>query len=550
MRSVMNMVVAAIAGGVLLWVVLAPRPAADWVLFNGKVFTSNAKQPHAEALAIRGERIVAVGSSQEISALAGKDTKKIDLGGRTVIPGINDAHFHLETYPDGYVMPITKMDPDWQEEEDWLREAVKKTPKGTWIYGGFGPAILENSQATGAALDELAPDHHVLLGTFDGHAALVNTAAMRKLGVREDLPDPEGGRYRRNPVDGRFTGLVLEYAAWSLFCHWSSLTPDPKAEKDLHEFFASAARMGITTVQDIAMPIIAQRAVDLLEKAPPPIRVRVIRSPMTGERGLLMQEGRGLPHNPAPLVTVSGTKWRVDGTPFEHTASMREPYTDQPNTSGDLEFSPNEVEAILRDSLQSGEQLVLHVVGDRAVENVLNAMEATGGEKVWSSRRVRIEHADGLMLDLLPRAKRLGVMVVRNPTVSTIGELFMKRFGKERSQKLILLRSLLKAGIHVAIGSDGPLNPYLNILMASTYDQNPAEAITREQAVIAYTLGSAWSEFAENVKGTLEPGKLADLVVLSQDIFKVFAGDLPKTESVMTMVGGKVVYDAKVVTLR
>jgi predicted amidohydrolase YtcJ len=229
---------------------------------------------------------------------------------------------------------------------------------------------------------------------------------------------------------------------------------------------------------------------------------------------------------------------------------MREPYTDRPNTSGDLDFSQKEVETILRESLQSSEQLVLHVVGDRAVENVLNAMEATGGEKVWSSRRVRIEHGDGLMLDLLPRAKRLGVMVVRNPNLSTLGELFMKRFGKERTQKLIPLRSLLKSGIRVAIGSDGPLNPCLNILMASTYDLNPAEAITREQAVIAYTLGSAWSEFAEKVKGTLEPGKLADLAVLSQHIFTVSKEALPNTESVLTMVGGKIAYDAKVVTLR
>src|ERR1700730_5832659 len=186
--TVINMVVAAIACGVLLWKVLAPQSAPDWVLFNGEIFTSNSKQLHAEALAIRGDRIVAVGSSQEIRALAGKDTKKINLGGRTVIPGINDAHFHLETYPDGYLMPLTNMDPNWQEEKDWLKEAVKKTPKETGVRNGFGSAVLENSQATGAALDEIAPDHPVLLGAFEGHAALVNTAAMRKLGVREDLP--------------------------------------------------------------------------------------------------------------------------------------------------------------------------------------------------------------------------------------------------------------------------------------------------------------------------------------------------------------------------
>src|SRR5262245_64036787 len=144
--SVIRVVVAAIAFGVLLWVVLARQPAVDWVLFNGKIFTSNAKQPYAEALAIRGERIVAVGSSQEISALAGKETKQIDLGGRTVIPGINDAHDHLKVFPDAYELPIEGLEPSWQEVKEALTAAVTKTPKGTWIDGLIGQTVLESSQ--------------------------------------------------------------------------------------------------------------------------------------------------------------------------------------------------------------------------------------------------------------------------------------------------------------------------------------------------------------------------------------------------------------------
>lgn len=548
--SVMKMVVALIACGVLLPVVSAQQPAPDLVLFNGKVFTSNAKQPHAEALAIRGERIVAVGSSQEISALAGKETRQIDLGGRTVIPGINDAHDHLGVGPDSYDLPIKGMDPSWQEVKDALTAVVSKAPKGTWIGGVFGQTVLENSQARRAALDALAPDHPVLLGTWTGHAALLNTAAMRKLGVREDEPNPEAGRYVRNQADGVFTGLVLEFARFRIGRRWSELATEDQAEKQLHDFFDNAARMGITTIQDMAMPIFAPRAVALFEKAPPPIRVRVIWFGLTDERGRVTKEGRGLPRNPVPLVTVSGTKWILDGTPVERSGAMREPYADRPSTSGELDFSQKEVEDMLRESLQDNEQLMLHVVGDRAAETVLNAMEATGGEKVWSSRRVRLEHGDGLMPDLVPRAKHFGVIVVQNPTHFTLGALFVKRFGERRAQELQPLRSLLDAGIPVAIGSDGPNNPYLNILLASTFGRNPAEAITREQAVTAYTLTSAFAEFAEKDKGSLEPGKLADLAVLSQDIFKVPAGDLPKTESVLTMVGGRIVYDAKVVTLR
>jgi hypothetical protein len=177
-------------------------------------------------------------------------------------------------------------------------------------------------------------------------------------------------------------------------------------------------------------------------------------------------------------------------------------------------------------------------------------MDATGGKAVWSVRRVRIEHGDGIMPDLVPRTKELGVIVVVNPTHFTLRELFLKRFGAERTNQMQPLRSLLTAGIPVAIGSDGPNNPYLNIMLASLHPGKPQEAITCEQAVTAYTLTAAYAEFAEKEKGSLEAGKLADLAVLSQDIFHVPPEDLPKSESVLTIVGGKIVYDSKVVSVR
>jgi hypothetical protein len=177
-------------------------------------------------------------------------------------------------------------------------------------------------------------------------------------------------------------------------------------------------------------------------------------------------------------------------------------------------------------------------------------MDATGSKEFWSKRRVRIEHGDGIMPDLIARAKELGVIVVENPTHFTLRELFVKRFGVDRTDQMQPLRSLLVAGIPVALGSDGPNNPYLNIMLASVYPGKPGEAITREQALTAYTLTSAYAEFAEKEKGSLEPGKLADLAVLSQDIFSVPAEDLPKTESVLTIVGGKIVYDAKAVSVQ
>jgi predicted amidohydrolase YtcJ len=259
-------------------------------------------------------------------------------------------------------------------------------------------------------------------------------------------------------------------------------------------------------------------------------------------------EGRALPPHPAPLITVSGTKWLLDGSPIERTAALRKPYTDLPSTSGELDFPEKEMEAMLRESLQNDDQLMVHAVGDRATELFLNAMDATGGPKTWSDRRVRIEHGDGIMPDLIARVKRMGLIVVENPTHFALRELFVRRFGVERTDEMQPMRSLLDAGIPLALGSDGPNNPYLNIMLATIYPGKPREAITREQAVIAYTLTAAYAEFAEKDKGSLEPGKFADLVVLSQDIFSVPPPELPKTESVLTMVGGKVVYDAKAIS--
>jgi predicted amidohydrolase YtcJ len=186
-------------------------------------------------------------------------------------------------------------------------------------------------------------------------------------------------------------------------------------------------------------------------------------------------------------------------------------------------------------------------VGDRTIEALLKLMESTGGAPVWSKQRLRIEHGDGLMPDLIPRAKELGLIVVQNPTHFTLGELWVRRLGPERSAVFEPFRSLLDAGIHLVIASDGVLdtpllNPYLNIMLATAYPGKPQQSLTRTQALTAFTETAAYAEFAENSKGRLIPGMLADLAVLSQDILQVPSADLPKTESLLTVVGGQIAY--------
>ena len=284
------------------------QPAPDLILLNGKVFTSSASHPYVDALAIRGERIVAVGTSKEIAALAGKETKRIDLGSRVVIPGINDAHYHLGVAPETYDLPIQGHDPEWRQIKEALSSAVATVPKGTWIEAAFGASILDDPQATRTALDLLAPDNPVVLWDRTGHASLLNTRALRKLGISENEPNPEGGMYIRSQADGKLTGMVFEFAQFQVSRRFSELASEQEAEQQLHEFFNQAARWGITTVQNMSIPITAERCVALLEKAPPPVRVRVMWFGLTDEHGRLTKERRDLPANPVPLVTVSGTK--------------------------------------------------------------------------------------------------------------------------------------------------------------------------------------------------------------------------------------------------
>ncbi len=517
---------------------------ADVILLNGKIFTSDSKHPYVEALAILGERIVATGSAERVLMLAGPQTKRIDLGGRVVIPGINDAHYHCAFEPASFHLKFKSGEPTWAEVAEEVAAAVAKTPKGTLIHGEIGPSAFFDARANAASLDKIAPDHPVMLDTWAQHGGVLNSTAFAKFGIKENEPDPVAGHFVRS-ADGKLTGVVYEYAKFQINRRRSDMATEEEVLQQAREFFRAAVKLGITSVQDMSMPGGAARCLMAAKEAPTPIRMRLIRMAGTTVSGRDKTEGRALPPHPAPLITVSGTKWLLDGSPIERTAALRKPYTDLPSTSGELDFPEKEMEAMLRESLQNDDQLMVHATGDQATELFLDAMDATGGPKTWADRRVRIEHGDGIMPERIPEVKRMGLIVVENPTHLALRELFVNRFGVERADQMQPMRSLLDAGIPLALGSDGPNNPYLNIMLATIYPGKPREAISREQAVIAYTLTAAYAEFAAKDKGSLEPGKFADLAVLSQDIFSVSPAELPKTESVLTMVGGKIVYDTK-----
>jgi predicted amidohydrolase YtcJ len=335
------------------------------------------------------------------------------------------------------------MDPTWSEVADQLAATEAKAPQGSFIIGDIRPTALDDPQATGTSLDKLAPNHPVMLRTWSRHAVILNRIGLAKLGVKEDEPDPLGGRFLRSADNGKLTGVAFEYAAFRLHQAVTALASESEALQQMRAFLSQAARFGITSVQDMSMPAGAERCVALLEKAPTPIRVRVMRMAGTSANGRDTREGRSLPRNPTPLITVSGTKWVLDGSPIESSAAMRKPYADNSKSSGWLNFNEKEMEAMLRESLKNDDQLLAHIVGDRTTAAFLTAMEATGGKTIWEKRRVRIEHGDGIMPDLVSRTKDLGVVVVQNPTHVTIRELLVKRYGQERTEQMSLFRSLL-----------------------------------------------------------------------------------------------------------
>jgi hypothetical protein len=531
---------------------LAATPVPDTILFNGKIFTSDGKQ-FVEALAIQGDHIEAVGDSERIHKLAGSLTKQIDLGGRTVIPGLNDAHNHMRINPADLVdLQVAGPNPKRPEVMQAIAMAVLKYPTGTFLAATISTAIFRDSTVDRTSLDLVAPHHPVILTTFTGHASILNSAALTRLGIGENEPDPLGGRYEHFQ-DGRLSGVLREYASVRVSRSLADLTSDKDAILELRQTLADAAEHGITTLQVMSEKMPPARYVNLLKQVPTSLRVRIMRMPMTTSGGRDLKEGQSVPRNPAPLITVSGTKWLLDGVPIEGTFAPRQGLVSSPARQtepffGDLGMSLpiEELDTMLQETIQTGDQLLVHVTGYAASVAMLDAMQKAGGEKVWATRRVRFEHGDALFPNLIPRVKQLGIIVVEQGThldMSGIAPEVMPRIRAEKSQPM---RSLLAMGIPLVLSSDedGRSNPFLEIMLATEHPNHPSEAISRKQAVIAYTLTAAYAEFAEKEKGSLAPGKLADLAVLSQDIFTAPSEDLPRTVSIMTMVGGKVIYDA------
>ncbi|MEA2465290.1 MAG: hypothetical protein QOJ98_3037, partial [Acidobacteriota bacterium] len=470
----------------------------DFILAGGRIFTADDARPWAEALAVRGERIVAVGDDASVRAFAGPSTRVIELAGRLVVPGINDAHVHEPGSLDSQSLNVA---PNATVEAVFaaVAEAAQKHPDGTLLRAGIPIVHNDDPRLTRDRLDAIAPRHPVILATLGGHSSLHNSLALQYRGVGEDSKETQGGWYGRD-ASGRLNGWVYEHAQWASDRALMQKRPDDVFAGELRSFANDAMRYGITSVQTMAILDAAQvkrvaAAVDL------PLRIRWI--------DFRVESVDDAPRGPIKYV--------IDGTPIERSAATRSDYADRPGHRGRMNYTDDDLRRIITAAAKTDAPLLLHVVGDRALEKVFATMRATPAN--WPAKRVRIEHGEAIG-SFAEEAKELGVILVQNPSHFMIAPLLQQRVGPERMKRIDLVKDTIAAGVPFAIGSDGPLNPFLNIMFATMNPANPSQALTVEQAVAAYTRGAAFAELADRQKGTIASGMLADVALLSQDIFK------------------------------
>jgi predicted amidohydrolase YtcJ len=547
--------VSAVACAVALSCARAPRVAADLVVIHANIWTGDPRQPRAEALAAIGERIVDIGSAADIDRWRGKDTQVVDAEGRRVVPGFNDAHVH---FVDGGAQLESVDLKDADSPTEFARRIIARAraKPGEWVLGGdwddqrWTPATLP----TRALVDDGTGGTPVFVNRYDGHMALANSAALGRAGVTEHTPDPPGGEIVRD-ADGLPTG-VLKDAAMAYVQRVVPKMTEAQRTRAIKGALKHAASFGVTSVQDMN-PSYEDLDVyaDLANRGE--LTVRIYAAPM--ETGWYDQAKLGI-HRAfgSSWLRIGAVKGYADGSLGSTTAYFFQPYTDAPGTRGLLsdEMQPlADMRTRLMAADHAGLQLCMHAIGDAGISAMLDLFGDVVRSNGDRDRRLRIEHAQHLAPADFDRFASLKVIASVQPYHAIDdGRWAEKRIGPERIKTTYAFKTLLDKGVRLAFGTDwyvAPLNPLLGLYAATTRatldGKNPngwvpEQKITIEQAVTAYTAGSAFAEFQDREKGTLARGKLADLVVLSDDIFAIPPARLKDVKVLATIVGGKVVH--------
>jgi len=536
------------------------KDKADIVFLNGTVITVDSKDRICQGAAVVGNKILAVGTSGEMKALAGPDTQIIDLKGRSLVPGFIDAHCHAGSYgPVKFnIVCSAEVIPSIEELKKEIRKRAASTPKGGWIIGrGYDNTKLkENRHPTRWDFDEAAPEHKVFILRTCGHLGVVNSLALKEFGIQKGTPDPHGGRIDRDPA-GEPTGLLYEQALVPVRMATQPGYDDLlRGLKILNEDFL---RYGITSATDASGR--NSDEIRALQKAAAEgwLQVRIYFQVRTS--GPTIQLGEH--YLQSGLVTGYGNeklrlgsyKLMLDGAGGGGSAAMRQAYPGKPSEYGILHQTQEELDELVLKGQKAGYQIGVHAIGDRAVEMVLKSYAKAMKAFPRKDCRHRIEHCGFLDDLLMEQMREMGVVAALGlPFLYELGDSYITVFGQDRLQCVYPLHSLIEKGIVAGLSSDAPVidpNPLTGIYFAVTRKTPtgqviaPHEAVSVLQAIRAYTMSGAWVTFEENIKGSLEPGKLADLAILSDDILEVHPERILGLKVDLTMVDGKVVFERK-----
>jgi len=536
--------------------------SADIVFRNGNVYTANDKSPKAQAIAVKDDRIVFVGSNAEVQKYVGPNTRVVDLKGNTVLPGFTDSHQHLSGVGQREMTLNLEGTTSLEDFLAKVKARVDQAKPGEWVTGRgwiethWQPPVFP----TRWDLDKVAPDNPVILGRADGHGAVANSAALKIAGVDKDTANPFGGEISKDKQSGEPNGMLLD-SAQGLVRRRVPPTTTEDAERAVVLGVKRNIELGWTQIQDAGG---SYADVDIFKKLydAGTIKLRIYKAvygPGSNATRLL---------NEGPTIGAYGNRFTLrtikvvsDGALGSRGAALLEPYSDAPDTSGFLTVKAEELRPMLVEALRKGVQVETHAIGDRANRFVLDEYEAAlkavpAAERKIADPRWRIEHSQIVNPADIPRFAKLGVIPSMQPS-HAIGDLFFapSRLGIKRLAGSYAWESFIKSGIVVPGGSDAPVErgePMIEFYAAVTRkDQKgfsgegwyPEEAVTREQALKMFTIWPAYAAFEEKLRGTIEAGKLADLTILSADIMTIPAPEILKTRCVMTVINGEIVFE-------
>jgi predicted amidohydrolase YtcJ len=570
------------------------RRKVGLILFNGKVFTADERGTMAEAVAVEGERILAVGTTREIRARY-QGEREIDLQGKLVTPGFNDAHLHLMDGGFSLMRVDLSGTKTLDEALRLIAARIREAPPGSWIQGrGWDHTLWGNRWPTRQDLDKVSPDNPVWLYRIDGHIGWANSLALQKAGVTRATVVPEGGEMLRDTA-GEPTGILKEAQAYNLV---QRVVPAPTREERiqaLERALGETKRYGITSITNFfgAAPSTERPGYEmsklyreLIRQDRFPLRVSIGLNFENPVAELKRQREEFATFKDDPLrLRLGPLKGYVDGTLGSRTAALLAPYSDDPHNSGIPRRTPEELTQMIVERDKEGFQIALHAIGDRANRMALDGFEEAfnqtwkrnagirpvappkGYSGLWAGyelditvARHRIEHAQVVAPSDFARFRSLGVIASMQPSHAISDKRWAQdRLGEYRVQGAYAWRMMQAFEVHTAFGTDWPfddINPYVGLYAAVTRQSEdgdppggwwPQERVSMADAIRCYTVEGAYATFEEKEKGRLAPGMLADMVVHSRDLLTIKPEEILKTEAVLTILGGKVIYEKQAV---